>query len=118
MFKSGEEGGPLMLGPKLRKNSLTKALSKVRSVIQSPVLLEDDGGIPILQLNSWNDIFTQEMEIDGRVNLHSLLDEDQGRLLAVRGYPNDGNNDESGFLMSVFENFFFNYIKCEYFKML
>ena len=40
-------GRPLMLGPKLRKNSLTKALSEVRSVRRSPVLLEDDGGIPI-----------------------------------------------------------------------
>ena len=37
-------GGPLMLGPKLRKNSLTKALSEVRSVRRSTVLLEDDGG--------------------------------------------------------------------------
>ena len=27
------------------------------------------------------------MEIDGCVDLHSLLDEDQGRLLAVRGDP-------------------------------
>ena len=32
-------GGPLMLCPKLRKNSFTKALSEVRSVRRSPVLL-------------------------------------------------------------------------------
>ena len=76
-------GGPLMLGPKLRINSLTKTLSEVRSVRWSPVLLEDDGGIPTPRLNPWRDLFTQEMEIDGRVDLHSLLDEDQGRLLAV-----------------------------------
>ena len=62
-----------------------------------PVLLEDDGGVPILWLNPWRDLFTQEMEIDGRVDLHSLLDEDQGRILAVRGDPCP-NHDGSGFL--------------------
>ena len=39
------------------------------------------------------------MEIDGRVDLHSLLDEDQGRLLAVRGDP-CSYHDGSGFLTS------------------
>ena len=39
------------------------------------------------------------MEIDGRVDLHSLLNEDQERLLAVGGDPCP-NHDGRGFLMS------------------
>ena len=85
-----------MLGPKLRKQP-TKALSEVGRVRRSPLLLEDDGGVPILQLNPWHDLFTQEMEINGHVDLHSHLNEDQGRHLAVRGDPSP-NHDKSRFL--------------------
>ena len=39
-------GGPLMLGAKLRKNSLTKALSEVQSVRWSPHLAGRQWGHP------------------------------------------------------------------------
>ena len=77
--------GPLMLGPKLRKNSLTKALSEARSVRRSPVLLEGDRGVPILRLIPWSDRFTQEMEIDGCGSFFTSLDESMKPNLTQKG---------------------------------